>query len=108
MNRAVQSVRFQRLRGVSCGKHRAKNVANDRQQRAHHGMTAWLGWTLIVVALGAFSLAVLFPAFWLVRRHCPRFKRAAWAYVAASAVSGVLVWYAIPVAVHGIFGHAAH
>jgi hypothetical protein len=108
MNRAVQSVRFQRLRGVSYGKHRSKNVANDRQHWAYHCMTACLGWTLIAIALGAFSLAVLFPAFWLVRRVRPRFKRAVWAYVALSAVSGVAFWYAIPMAVHGFFGHAAH
>ena len=70
-------------------------------------MTAFVGWTLIVVALGAFSLAVLFPAFWFVRRFQPHFKGAIWVYLALSAVSSVAVWCAIPGAVHGFFGHAA-
>src|SRR5579859_3310249 len=71
-------------------------------------MTAFLGWTLIVVTLGAVSLAVLLPVLWLLRRVRPHFKGAVWAYVVLSAVSCIAVWYAIPVVVHGFFGHAAH
>ena len=70
-------------------------------------MTAFLGWTLIAATLGAFSLAVLFPAFWFVRRVQPHFKGAIWVYLALSGVFCVAVWYAIPGAVHGFFGHAA-
>ena len=71
-------------------------------------MTTLLGWTLIVVMLSAFSLVFLWPALRYTRRARADFAGAIWAYVAAAAVFSLVLWYAIPPAVHWLFGRVAH
>jgi hypothetical protein len=70
-------------------------------------MTALVGWTIIVLGFGVFSMALLWPVFRLARRHRPGAGGLIWGYVAASAACSVMLWYLIPWAVHGLFGHKA-
>jgi hypothetical protein len=71
-------------------------------------MTAVVGWTIIVVVLCAISMGFLWPAFRLIRRSHPASGRLLWAYAAATAVCSLALWYLIPLAVHELFGRAAH
>ena len=70
-------------------------------------MTAFVGWTIIVVGLGLFSMVLLWPVFRLLRRNRPNGGGLNWAYAAATAGCSVMLWYLIPIAVHAFLGHAA-
>jgi hypothetical protein len=69
-------------------------------------MTAFLGWIIIVLIFGSFSLALLWPGFRLMRRARAGSRGLLWCYVCATAVCGLGLWYVIPLAVHGLFGRA--
>jgi len=71
-------------------------------------MTAFIGWTIIVAVFWLFSMALLWPAFRLIRRSHPNSWGSLWAYATAAAGCSLVLWYMIPLAVHGIFGRAAH
>jgi hypothetical protein len=68
-------------------------------------MTAIFGWTIIILGLGLFSLALLWPVFRLLRRRRPDADSLIWGYAAAAAGCSVVLWHLIPWAVHGLFGH---
>jgi hypothetical protein len=70
-------------------------------------MTAFVGWTIIVLGFGLCSMALLWPVFWLVRRRRPGAGGLIWGYAAATAGCSIMLWYLIPWAVHGLFGHKA-
>ena len=70
-------------------------------------MTAFAGWTIIVLGFGVFSMALLWPLFWLLRRRRPNVGGLIWGYAAATAGCSLMLWYLIPWAVHGLFGHQA-
>ena len=70
-------------------------------------MTAFIGWTIIVLGFGLFSAALLWPVFQLVRRYRPDAGRLIWAYAAATVGCSVMLWYLVPWAVHELFGHSA-
>ena len=69
-------------------------------------MTAFVGWAIIVMVFCALGLALLWPVYRLVRRSRPGSAALAWIYVTAGAGCGLLAWYVIPLAVHGLFGRA--
>jgi hypothetical protein len=71
-------------------------------------MKAVLGWSIIVVGFWLLSAALLWPAFTLLRRRRGKSAALSVGYVAGSAACGLLVFYLIPIAVHGVFGRVAH
>ena len=71
-------------------------------------MKAILGWSIIVVGFWVLSAALLWPAFTLLRRRRGRSAALSLCYVAGSAAFGLLAFYLIPIAVHGVFGRVAH
>ena len=70
-------------------------------------MTAFVGWAIIVLGFGLFSMALLWPVYWLVRRRRPNTGGLIWGYAAATAGCSIMLWYLVPWAVHGLFGHSA-
>jgi hypothetical protein len=71
-------------------------------------MKAILGWNIIVVGFWVLSAALLWPAFTLLRRRHGGSAALLVGYVAGSAACGILVFYLIPIAVHGVFGRVTH
>jgi hypothetical protein len=71
-------------------------------------MTTILGWVIIIGLLAAGSLALCWPAYRLMRRARPDSAGLVWAYVATSAALSLVIWYALPLAVHGVLGRVAH
>jgi hypothetical protein len=71
-------------------------------------MKVFVGWMIIVGVFGSFSMALLWPAFRLLRRSHPQSPGLLWAYVVASGGCGVTLWYVIPLAVYEIFGRTSH
>jgi uncharacterized membrane protein YhaH (DUF805 family) len=69
-------------------------------------MRALAGWTIIVAVFGLFSMALLWPAFALLRRVHGRFKGYYWVYSLSIAVCSLALWYLIPFAVFKLFGQA--
>ena len=70
-------------------------------------MTTILGWVIIIVLLVAASLTLCWPAYWLMRRARPDSAGLVWAYVATSGALSLIIWFALPLAVHGAFGRIA-
>jgi hypothetical protein len=70
-------------------------------------MTAFVGWTIIVLGFGLLSMTLLWPVFRLVRRFHPNAGGLIWTYAAATAACGIMLWYLVPWAVHELFGHTA-
>ena len=70
-------------------------------------MTAFVGWTIIVLGFGLVSMALLWPLFRLVRRFRPGVAGLRWAYAVATAAFAVMLWYLVPLAVHQLFGRVA-
>lgn len=68
-------------------------------------MTALLGWTIIVLGFGLFSMALLWPLFRLLRRRRPDAAGLIWGYVAATAGCSIMLWYLLPWGIHALFGH---
>jgi hypothetical protein len=71
-------------------------------------MTAFVGWLILVLGFCAFSMALLWPAFRLIRRSYPNFAALLWAYAAATVGCSIALWYLIPLVVHQLFGRGAH
>jgi hypothetical protein len=71
-------------------------------------MQAFAGWMIIAVFFALVSAALLWPAFWLIRRLRPGLRGLRWTYTAATVGFAVVLWYAIPFGVHAIFGRAGH
>jgi hypothetical protein len=70
-------------------------------------MRPLLGWGIIVIGFWTLSAALMWPAFTLLRRR-RRTSAAIWiGYAAGSAACGFLVFFLIPIAVHGLLGRAA-
>jgi hypothetical protein len=67
-------------------------------------MQALVGWTIIAAIFCSVGAAVLWPAFWLLRRWRPNLRGLRWAYAAATVGFGVALWYAIPFGVYEFFG----
>jgi hypothetical protein len=59
---------------------------------------------IIVVVFGLFSMALLWPAFKLLRRVRGRFKGYYWVYLFSIAACSLALWYLIPLAVFKLFG----
>jgi|GEM_PF-2797615 hypothetical protein len=70
-------------------------------------MTAFVGWTIIVLGFGLLSMTLLWPVFRLVRRFRPNAGGLIWAYAAATAGCSIMLWYLVPWAVHELFGRVA-
>jgi len=71
-------------------------------------MTAVFGWMVILAGLSSLSVALVWPAFILVRRIRPRTTHARWVYIAAVASCDVALWWLIPVAVRALFHRTVH
>jgi len=71
-------------------------------------MKALLGWSIIVVGFWLVSAALLWPAFTLLRRRRGNSAALVIGYAAGSAACSVLLFFLIPIAVHGLLGRAAH
>jgi hypothetical protein len=71
-------------------------------------MTAFVGWLILVLGFCAFSMALLWPVFRLMRRSYPNSLGLLWAYVAAIAGCSLALWYLIPMAVYQLFGRVSH
>jgi len=70
-------------------------------------MTALVGWTIIVLGFGLFSMALLWPLFRLLRRRRPNAGGLIWGYAAATAGCSIMLLYLLPWAIHELFGHTA-
>ena len=70
-------------------------------------VTAILGWIIIGVIFGLPSLALLWPGYRLMLRAYPNSTWAVRGYITATAVCGVILWFAGPLVVHSLFGHTA-
>lgn len=70
-------------------------------------MTAFVGWTIIVLGFGLLSMLLLWPVFRLVRRFRPNAAGLIWAYAIATAGCSIMLWYLVPWAVHQLFGRVA-
>ena len=66
------------------------------------------GWAIIAVAFGSISMALLWAPYRLLRRSRANSRALRWAYAAAIAACSLGLWYAIPLMVHKLFGHATH
>jgi len=66
-------------------------------------MKSFLGWLIFCVLLCLPGMLLLWPLRVLVRRRNPGAGSPVWIYLAASAASGLLLWYVIPPAVHWAF-----
>lgn len=62
---------------------------------------------IIVVVFGLFSVALLWPAFVLLRRVRGRFVGFYWVYLFSIAACSLALWYLIPFAVFKLFGQTA-
>jgi hypothetical protein len=71
-------------------------------------MTAFLGWTILVVVFCSFSSALLWPAFRALRRSYPNSGHLLWGYAIATVACSLGLWLLIPLAIHGFFGRAGH
>jgi len=71
-------------------------------------MTGLLGWTLIVLTLGSFSLVALWPIFKLIRRVRGELAGGLWSYAAASAGLSLMLWISTPHIIHSLFGRTVH
>jgi hypothetical protein len=71
-------------------------------------MKALLGWAIIVVGFWSASAALLWPVFTLLRRRRGGSAALLIGYAAGSSACGVLLFYLIPIGVHGLLGRAAH
>lgn len=71
-------------------------------------MKALLGWSVIVVGFWLVSAALLWPAFTLLRRRHGKSASLLIGYAVGSAACSLLLFFLIPVAVHGLLGRAAH
>jgi hypothetical protein len=67
-------------------------------------MTALVGWTIIVLGFGLFSMALLWPLFRLLRRYRPNAGNLIWSYAAATAGCSIMLWYLLPLAIHALLG----
>jgi hypothetical protein len=70
-------------------------------------MRPLLGWGIIVIGFWALSAALMWPAFTLLRRRRRTSATMLLGYAAASAACGFLVFFLIPIAVHGLLGRVA-
>jgi hypothetical protein len=71
-------------------------------------MTESLGWSLIVLTLCVFSLMALGVFSKLVRRVRGKTVGGLWSYAAATVGLSLILWFAIPPIVHGLFGRTVH
>ena len=86
----------------------AYNVIQQWICRTCNKMIAVLGWLIIVTAFFSFSMMILWPGFRLVRRSHPGSKAVVCGYVASVVACSVVLWFVIPLAVHGIFARTVH
>jgi hypothetical protein len=71
-------------------------------------MKAILGWSIIVVGFWTLSAVLLWPAFTVLRRRRRGSAALSAGYVAGSAACGLLLFYLLPIAVHGVLGRVTH
>jgi hypothetical protein len=70
-------------------------------------LTSLLGWAIIVLSFGGFSVGLLFPAYRVARRRYPESSYLWWIYGVAAGSCGVAIWFLLPIIVHHVFGRSA-